>query len=83
MIVERRSTSIAVIKFDELDEFTANLESVGMTQEEDFMIRGSKDNIKIRFYPQGITVTEGSSIEVVKMSNCYLVNVLWGLEIYI
>lgn len=47
-----------------------------MIQEEDFMIRGSKDNIKIRFYPQGITVIEGSSIEVVKMSNCYLVNVL-------
>lgn len=76
MIVERKSTSITVIKFDELDEFIANLESIGMIQEEDFMIRGSGDNIKIRFYPQGITVVEGSSIEVVKMSNCYLVNVL-------
>ena len=76
MIVERKSTSITVIKFDELDEFIANLESIGMIQEEDFMIRGSKDNIKIRFYPQGITVIAGSSIEVVKMSNCYLVNVL-------
>lgn len=76
MIVGRKSTSITVIKFDELDEFIANLESIGMIQEEDFMIRGSKDNIKIRFYPQGITVVEGSSIEVVKMSNCYLVNVL-------
>lgn len=76
MIVERKSTSITVIKFDELDEFIANLESIGMIQEEDFMIRGSKDNIKIRFYPQGITVIEGGSIEVVKMSNCYLVDVL-------
>lgn len=63
MIVERKSTSITVIKFDELDEFIANLESIGMIQEEDFMIRGSKDNIKIRFYPQGITVIEGVQLK--------------------
>lgn len=76
MIAKKYQSEISVIKFNNLSDFISDLESLGLKQEEDFMVRGSGDELRVRFYPQYLDVYVGDSIEAVKVTNCYLIDVL-------
>lgn len=69
MIVSRGKIKYIDIKFDDLDEFTSNLDGFGMKCDEDYRVFGIGNNIRVRFYPQYKDIYINQIIRVFKCDN--------------
>lgn len=70
MIIGKGCIKYIDLKFDEQDEFEANLESFGMKYKKDFIFIGSsRDNIVAKFFPQYINIVLGQVIRVFKCND--------------